>query len=290
MTQQMVMVSVMREVNGLEMGIFHDGTPYLTTKGLAQMCGVDKKSINDHTTQWKAGKRDSELAKMLVDKGFRSAEMTFDISTPGGPGYAYPDSVCSVILEYYAFVTPKPSLQAQSIVRKLMHAGLKAFIYSALGHDPLSRVPPAWRQFHDRVSLHRVPPGFFSVFGEMSGMVVGMIRAGAPIDNHTIPDISVGQRWATFWKDNNFDVVYSPRQEFPFKYPDYFPQAKGTEKTMNVYPLAALGEFRLWFENTYLPTWFPIYLKGKSDRGVLPPSVVELVLQEVTDGAVAALP
>ena len=40
------------EINGIGMGVLNDGTPYLTGRGLARMCGLAQSVIFDLTTFW----------------------------------------------------------------------------------------------------------------------------------------------------------------------------------------------------------------------------------------------
>ena len=40
------------EVNGLEMGVLSDGTPFLTGRALALLCGVHHRAIQDLTADW----------------------------------------------------------------------------------------------------------------------------------------------------------------------------------------------------------------------------------------------
>ena len=70
-------------------------------------------------------------------------------------------------------------------------------------------------------------------------------------------------------------------------YPDYFPQAKSNPQDMNVYPVAALPEFRVWLQTEYIPKKFPSYLKGKVKDGILPPSAAELLLSHALPPALA---
>jgi hypothetical protein len=35
------------DFDGIEMGVFSDGTPFLTTSGLAFICGVKRQTINE---------------------------------------------------------------------------------------------------------------------------------------------------------------------------------------------------------------------------------------------------
>lgn len=40
------------EVEGVAMGVLNDGTPYLTGRGLAEMCGVHHSVIQDISSDW----------------------------------------------------------------------------------------------------------------------------------------------------------------------------------------------------------------------------------------------
>jgi hypothetical protein len=43
-------------IDGIGMGVLSDGTPYLTGRGIARMCGVDQKQIVDITAGWSFSK------------------------------------------------------------------------------------------------------------------------------------------------------------------------------------------------------------------------------------------
>lgn len=40
------------EIDGIGMGVFNDGTPYLTGRGLARLCGVDNATIVRLADEW----------------------------------------------------------------------------------------------------------------------------------------------------------------------------------------------------------------------------------------------
>ena len=149
-----------------------------------------------------------------------------------------------------------------------------------VGYDLRSLIPEVWRQFHDRVSLafDSVPPGYFSIFKEIADIVVTLINGGAKIGNEFVPDISVGQHWAKYWCDNNLYLSFGERRKYSHNYPNYFPQATSNPQFPYCYPDAALGEFRQWIREIYLPVKFPDYLKSKESQGALPPSFSELAL------------
>ncbi len=103
-------------------------------------------------------------------------------------------------------------------------------------------------------------------------------------DVNTVLDISIGQAWAAHWKGKDLEAKFGPRQKHEHNYPDYFPQAKSNPQDMNVYPIAALPEFRVWLQTEYIPKRFPAYLKTKISLGVLPASAAELVLHAAAPG------
>lgn len=127
----------------------------------------------------------------------------------------------------------------------------------------------SWQHFHDRVDMTRnsVPPGFFGVFNEIAGMIVPMINSGVNLNEHTIPDISVGKIWSSHWEKNNFDNVYGARKHYPHEYPIYYPQHAAGIQSSWCYPESALGEFRKWFRDTYQPNKLPQYLTRKQKKG-----------------------
>lgn len=47
--------------------------------------------------------------------------------------------------------------------------------------------------------------------------------------------------------------------------------------------MGALGVFRQWLDDTYVPRKLPNYLKGKVKRNDLPPSVAEMLLSSLED-------
>jgi hypothetical protein len=279
-TELALRVEVAKDVNGIEMGVLSDGTAYLTGAGLARLCGTAKSTIYERSAEWMEGKRTGRLAQMLAEEGIEELYKVLD--TPGPATYAYGEKVCMIFLAYYAFEVPRPTEQAKHAVRKLMHAGLRAFVYTALGYDPLNRLSPAWQHFHARVMLVGAPAGYFCVFNESTHLVVSAMRAGLPVDERTVPDISIGRTWSDCWKENALEEQHSPRIRHDHNYPDFFPQAASNPQPMWVYPNSALGDFRDWFQRVYVPEKLPQYLKAKVRQGLLPPSAAEMLLLSAT--------
>lgn len=270
-------VAVAKEVNGLEMGVLSDGRSYLSARTLAKLCGVVPSAVITQAANWKAGKRDGRLAQMLREAGIDELYTAI-----GDQLHAYHEDACMVFVEYYAFEAREQNAQALNTFRKLGRAGLRAFVYSALGYDPRNELSPAWQHFHARVMLIAAPAGYFCVFNESNHLVVSAMRAGLRVDQHTVPDISLGQLWSAYWKENAYEDTYGPRKKHDHNYPDFFPQAASNPQHMWVYPLAALPAYRAWLETVYIPTKYPQYLKAKVKEGLLPPSAVEMLVLAAT--------
>jgi len=281
MGQQLVLESVFKEVevNGVEMGVLRDGTPYLSSRGLARLCGVVPSAVINQVAAWDAGNRDSKLARFFNDHGYTNEHVYLEVGRQKSEGRAHSEQVCMLFLEYYAFVADRPSKQAEVAFRNLARAGFRVFVWGALGYTPPSaKVPDAWRHFHDRMLLQTAPMGFFSVFKETADFVLASIREGMPVDQQTIPDISVGQMWSKYWQENNLEEAYGARQRFEHNYPDDYPQAKSNPQEIHVYPVDAVGAFRRWMHTDYIPNKFPSYLATKVKQGVMTTSVAELLI------------
>jgi hypothetical protein len=121
------------------------------------------------------------------------------------------------------------------------------------------------------------------VFKEMSEFVITAIRGGLTVDDRSVPDISVGSHWGRYWDKNGLEAKHGERIKHDHNYPEYFPQAASNPQDIWVYPMGALGEFRIWLQEVYAPNHFPVYLQGQVKRGLLPASTAELL-------AIQALP
>jgi hypothetical protein len=275
------------DVNGLEMGVLSDGTPFLTGRGLALLCGVHHSVIADLTADWSESvqkARISAIRDILATHGI-SFEKPYVKTWQKGNAtfFAYPDSVCLAILEYYAFEAGGNTKDvALKNYRLLAGHALREFIYTQVGYDPNTNVPQQWRQFHDRMSLvyNAVPAGYFGIFKEIADMIVTLGQAGLHIDDSFVPDISVGQQWAKHWAASFYDLHYGERIKFDHNYPKYFPQAASNPQEAWCYPEAALGEFRRWFRETYIGEGkFAAYVLAKAKAKQLPVSFAQLAIE-----------
>jgi len=275
------------EVDGIQMGVLSDGTPYLTMRGLARMCGIHNTVLLQLANNWPEERlkpRGQRIAELLTAQGHSTDQLYLRTQGASGETHAYTDAVCMAVLEYYAFDSTQGAGSEIALrnYRLLARGSFRQFIYSRCGYDPSQQLSGAWRQFHDRVSLtyDAVPAGYFGVFKEISDLIVHLGQTGLHIDNTFVPDISVGQVWAKHWTSNGFDGVYGERRKFEHHYPDYFPQAASNPQEPWCYPEGALGEFRRWFRECYVGEGkFAHYLAGKVQQKQLPSAFAKTAIE-----------
>ena len=263
-------IQVERKVKGVEMGVLENGLPYLTQSGLATMAGVARSTIVAITKEWEKtfdepivpGTRMEFLKDYLLEHEYHDPKLYIAIMKDGTLHYAYPDIVCTAIIEFFAFEAKKPNETALRNYRNLARYGLQKFIYTALKYSPEDQ----WRYFNDRVSIlqNSAPTGYFIIFSEITGLVVDLIHAGLSVNDKTIPDVSVGISWAKHWSEHGLDARFGDRMQWEHYYPDYYPQAQSNPQTPWAYPDSALPLFRSWFRNSYLSTKFPEYILKKA--------------------------
>jgi hypothetical protein len=266
-----------KEIDGVEMGVLNEGTPFLTGRGLANLCGIAPSTMNEwgelapkEGDRLRAGK----MAELLSAQGFMGDRLFIKVPFGDQPEVnAYPDSVCMGFLEYYAFEAGRYCTQeAKDNYRILARQKLREFIYEKTGynHNPNDKFVGSWKHFHDRLLLNPCPKGFFSVFKETADAVLISINAGLIVNEHTVPDISVGKAWSAFWKNNVLGDSYGQRMQWPHAYPEYFPQSLANDQiNAFIYPLEGLGAFRIWLQNEYLPVKYPNYLQRKLKKGLI---------------------
>lgn len=265
------------EVDGVQMGVLNDGTPYLTLRGLARMCGIDHTVLLRMANNWDDERdkpRGRKIQQLLDAQGYQENFLYTRTKDSSAETHAYTDAVCMAILEYYAFDSAQGAgTIALQNYRILARDSFRNFIYKRCAFDPNKQLAAGWQNFHDRVSLtyDSVPVGYFGIFKEISNMIVTLGQAGLHIDSSFVPDISVGISWSSHWKGVNGDTRFGERQKFEHNYPDYFPQAQSNPQEPWCYPDAALGEFRRWFREEYVGHGkFKNYLDGVVSKKKLP--------------------
>ncbi len=253
------------------MGVLQNGMPYLTQRGLAAMSGAARATIFEITQEWEQlanapvspQSRIAYFQDYLMKKGYDERRLFIEISKNGSPHYAYPDIVCMAFLEYFAFEAQRKNETAIKNYRNLAQFGLQQFIYRALDYRPAD----PWAMHNARLSiLHdTVPAGYFSVFKESTGFIVDLIQSGLTVNQHTIPDGSVGTTWGPHWSSNDYDNKFGPRVTYSHYYPPQFPQSASNPQQAWAYPEAALPAFRRWFREIYLLKKYPAYILRKAN-------------------------
>lgn len=274
-TEFAFMVEVEKDVNGITMGVLENGIPYLTETGLAALCGIHRKTLYTIAEEWSKNEnneRNQKIHSLLEKVGYSGKELYLEIYRKNSKYKAYPEAVCMALLEYFAFEDSSPRPDAQQNFRILARVSFRQYIYTQVGYAPQTKLLNDWKYFLDRVDLNyeNVPNGYFSIFREISGLTVSLIRAGLIVNDKTIPDISVGISWGKYWEKNNLTERYGDRIKYTHNYPNYYPQSFSNPQQPWAYPDEALAEFRAWFKNEYLSQKFPKYLLAKVEQKALP--------------------
>lgn len=268
------------------MGVLSDGTPYLSQRGLAVLCGVENAHIGTISSQWNEQDpkpRIQKIKTVLDSAGLVASNAHVEIQHGGKIHYCYPAEVCLAVLEYYAFdAGTNIQPQARKNFRMLAGSKLRDMIYQQVGYDPVGK--DRFKPWHDRIALNyqSAPKGFFHVFNEAHTIIYELIVAGANVGPKTVVDISIGLHWGKHWENGALGNRFGERQKYPHRYPDDHPQSKSNPQESWCYPIDALGAYRQWLQDKYLEGGrFKGYLDGKVKRGELAPSVAQLAIQAV---------
>jgi hypothetical protein len=268
--------------DGVGMGVLSDGTPFLNQRGIGDLCGLRNKYVGIISAEWNSPTPPVEVERIKALLREQNHEVPDSPHIEVWVGrrlyFAYPDTVCMAILEYFAFEAGRAGADvALRNYRKLARFGLRQFIYQETGYVSKGE-DDLWKIFRDRVSLtyDAVPSSYFSVFKELASVLVTLGLAGLHIDEKFVPDISVGQAWAKHWERENLARVHGARATYAHNYPAYFPQAASNPQLASCYPETALGEFRRWFREEYIGEGgFKRYLARKVNERLLPAGYVE---------------
>lgn len=273
------------KVDPFGMGVLSDGTPFLTQRGLAALCGVENAHIGTISSQWHdsiAKPRINKIRDILSRNGHELHSAHIEVRIGGRFVYAYGEEISLAVIEYYAFDAGQfCQEEARDNFRVLARKGFRDAIYESVGYKPAADLGDTWRAFHDRVSLvyDSAPEGFFSIFKESAEITVTLGQSGIHSDENLIPDISIGQCWSRYWTDNNLASRYGKRLEYKHYYPSYFPQAISNPQTPWCYPESALGEFKRWLREEYIRGGkFRNYIGGQLQRKQIEASCAQQAL------------
>ena len=275
------------------MGVLSDGTPYLSQRGLAVLCGVENAHIGTISSQWNEvdpKPRIKKIKVILADLGLNPPTAHIEVQHNGKTHYCYPAEVCLSVLEYYAMdAGANIQQQARQNFRLLAGSKLRDMIYQQVGYDPTGG--DRFNAWHNRIALNfqSAPKGYFHVFNEAHTIIYELIIAGANVGPKTVVDISIGQHWSKHWEANGWDSDFGPRKKYPHNYPDDHPQAKANPHESWCYPIQALGSYREWIQDHYIEGGkFKGYLDGKVKKGELAPSVAQLAIEAIIPAQIAA--
>lgn len=282
------------EIDGVGMGVLSDGTPYLTLRGLARMCGVDHTNILRITNGWNdavPSPRVQRIKASLSEQGFVGKTPFIPVTRDGVVHHAFSDLVCMAFLEYYAFEAKPPSQHAIDNYRLLARKTFRTFIYARVGYDPEAARQAIWSQFHDRIDLNfeNVPDGFFSIFKESAGIQLALIREGVVLGSSFVPDGSIGNVWGRHWREARLEEQFGPRKPYNHFFPDSYPQAASNPQQAHCYPDAALGYFKKWMREKYMREGLPKYLQSKVKDKSLPAPLATSALKAIQAGPTATV-
>lgn len=291
-THGKVELRAQKTVNGVEMGVLSDGTAILSERGLARMCGVSQAVINEIGNQWNDVPQKDRVAKikaLLAAQGYEAPTAFVPIMVNSTMQRCYPTEICLAVLGYYA-VYAGANCQPVAMERFLRLGGskLRELVYTEIGYgpgmDPRSsegrNLQRLWERFDP--AIDRIPVGFWTVFYEAYRLIEKLVRSGVPIDEHTIPDISLGRRWSQYWEANHLERQYGERQQFPHYYPKSYAQAKSNPQEAWCYPEKALSEFVRWLRVEYIGNGqLATYLNGKVQKQQIGAGVAQQVLGAV---------
>jgi hypothetical protein len=81
-----------------------------------------------------------------------------------------------------------------------------------------------------------------------------------------------------YWNSESLEILYGERIKYEHNYPIYFPQAASNPQQPYCYPDEALGEFRKWVRESYIPKQMPQYLEQKIKDKQIPAPVARAAL------------
>ena len=214
--------------SNLQMGVLSDGTPFLTLRTLAALCGIDNSNLSKFVNEWpyeRSRKKGRTIDTLLKDQGHDLDTLFIPVKYGEMNTSAFSDIVCMAFLEYYAFLADPINPTALKNFRFLARTSLREYIYSQTGYK--SQQDESFKNFQARVMMNnKIPEGYFSVFAGIADIDIQLIESGFAFNSKSIPDISVGQSWAKYWKEKELSLQFGDRVKYAHEYPEWYPQSK----------------------------------------------------------------
>ena len=151
-----------REDNGIEFfTVQTTGESGMSQSGLARMCGVTQKAVDNLLERLGT----SSCPDFL--KPLQSKELTLSTSYHEYHNVnIIKDSVCAVILEWYAFESQRPTEKARQAFRQFAAVGIRTWIQSLTGWQNSTSIPETAKQ---SVTNHKQPKTIED--GELSSFI-----------------------------------------------------------------------------------------------------------------------
>jgi hypothetical protein len=134
------------QMRGFGMGVLSDGTPFLTQRGLARLCGVRNAHIGTISTEWKESPQKPRMRRIraiLSNSGVSLEEPHVRLKHGSRAIFAYPQTLCLAVLEYYAFHAGANCRDdARCNFRSLAGSALQKLIYTQVGYQGDQARPP----------------------------------------------------------------------------------------------------------------------------------------------------
>jgi hypothetical protein len=282
-------IAAVKEIDGVQAGVFEDGTPFMTERGLARIAGISQGTLNalgrNYGTSGGGERlREVKIAKTLENKGFKGERLYQKILVDGTETNAYYGVVCMSVIKYYAFQAGRFCNEtAERNYDILADTSFKDFVYQMVGYKPINADEVAalsWQNLQARLLLNPIPSTHFSVLEESYNLELKIIRGGLRLDQHTIPDISIGATWANYWKANGLEQEHGQRIKHPHIYPQSYSQSKANGSIDYwIYPIDAVAVFKKWLQTEYVKVKLPKYLKDRVRDKTLPASKAQALIE-----------
>jgi hypothetical protein len=235
----------------------------------------DKAAISRLLTKVKeADPLTNDLADSL--KSFAGKDLKPLTDDPHGRVFIL-DDVCQAVCEYYAFDARQYNGKDIAIrnFRMIAKAGMRLYIWSQTGYDPMTKNQPVGQPYwYRRMMLYRektkIPVGYFSIFEEIISLIGDLEAQGYVIPRGCIPDISVGKCWAFHLQKVEKINPKNVAKKYKHQYPDWAYPIEAF-----IYPLELLPKFRVWMEEAYKPLKMFEYFRKKDPSAL--PSVCKLL-------------
>lgn len=277
--------------DGCEYGVYADDSTFVSLRALSRLCGVTDAAVRYQLDgALRAQAAESENAVIYADSGpkrvrcagellsryghMQGTPLTDSVRAGGQTLRALREPTFMSQLAWFGVHSPRPTREAALALETFARAGARLYIHGLTGYTAAPRPLTASEQTLHIIKMRReetppAPIGYYHVFGELTETVIKLGDAGAPYDDHSVTDVSAGQWYRRWWDERGLEAIYGRPIYCKFRYPAGWPQAKAGWIKVLAYPMASLGEFRLFLQSRYFQGPFQTYLKTKQSKGAI---------------------